>query len=152
MQNHLEMSSKSKFWITWLFPWHFFLKNRRCWPPDKVFWWKNRVLQVSGRNTLENAIKITSKNKFSTHFVQFLFHLHPARQGAHPALSNSLLCQRLTCHHPEVSDCNLRQGARHLKGTYEGEFLMYIFGFFRPIWALVGPYGPGPGPWRAGKV
>ena len=26
----------------------------------------------------------------STHFVQIPYHLHPARQGAHPALSNSL--------------------------------------------------------------
>ena len=41
------------------------------------------VLQVSGRNTFENAYKITSKNKFSTHFVQIPYHLHPA-------LSNSL--------------------------------------------------------------
>ena len=51
---------------------------------------KNSVLQVSGRNTLENVIKITSKSKFSTHFVQIPYHLHPARQGVHPALSNSL--------------------------------------------------------------
>ena len=35
-------------------------------------------------------MKITSKSKFSTHFMQIPFHLHPARQGAHPALSNSL--------------------------------------------------------------
>ena len=50
------------------------------------------------------------------------------------------------------ADCNLRQGARHLKGTYKGNCFTYFFGFFGPIWALMGPYGPGPGPWRAGKV
>ena len=74
----------------------FFLQNHCFWPPDNGFWWKNYVLQVSGRDTLENAIKITSKSKFSTHFVQIPYHLHPARQGAHPALSNSLdviLCE-----------------------------------------------------------
>ena len=44
----------------------------------------NSVLQVSGRNMLENAYGITSKSKFSTHFVQIPYHLHPA-------LSNSLV-------------------------------------------------------------
>ena len=39
---------------------------------------KNNVLQVSGRNTLENAYRITSKSKFSTPVVQFSSHLHPA--------------------------------------------------------------------------
>ena len=39
---------------------------------------KNRVLQVSGPDTLQNAIEITSKSKFSTHFVQIPSHLHPA--------------------------------------------------------------------------
>ena len=61
----------------------FVLKNRRFWYPDSVFWWKNNVLQVSGRNTFENAYKITSKSKFSTQNVQIPYHLHPA-------LSNSL--------------------------------------------------------------
>ena len=55
-----------------------FLKNRRSWPPDNVFWWKNNVLQISSRNTLENAYKITSKSKFSTQNVQIPYHLHPA--------------------------------------------------------------------------
>ena len=49
----------------------------------QLFWWTNNVLQVSGRNTLENAYKITSKSKFSTQNVQIPYHLHPA-------LSNSL--------------------------------------------------------------
>ena len=39
---------------------------------------KHSVLQVSGRNTFENAYKITSKSKFSTHFVQIPYYLHPA--------------------------------------------------------------------------
>ena len=43
---------------------------------------ENSVLQVSGRNTFENAYKITSKSKFSTHFVQLPYHLHPARPGS----------------------------------------------------------------------
>ena len=37
------------------------------------------------------------------------------------------------------SDCNLRQGARHLKGTYKGDFFTYYFIFFGPIWAHMGP-------------
>ena len=61
-----------------------FLTSRQCFLMEK------RVLQVSGRNTFENAYKITSKSKFSTHFVQIPYHLHPARQGVHPALSKSL--------------------------------------------------------------
>ena len=40
---------------------------------------------------LRTLIKSPQKSKFSTHFVQIPFHLHPARQGAHPALSNSLI-------------------------------------------------------------
>ena len=56
----------------------FFLKNRSFWPPDNVFWWKSSVLQVSGRTTFENVYKITSKSKFSTHFVQIPYHLHSA--------------------------------------------------------------------------
>ena len=43
---------------SWMFYWHF-------WHPYNVFWWKNSVLQVSGRNTFENAYKITSKSTFS---------------------------------------------------------------------------------------
>ena len=42
------------------------------------FLWKNRVLQFSGRDTLENTTKITSKTKFSINFVQLPSHLHPA--------------------------------------------------------------------------
>ena len=41
-----------------------------------------------------------------------------------------------------VPDCSLRQGARHHKGTYKGEFFTYLFGFFGSIWAHKGPYGP----------
>ena len=37
------------------------------------------------------------------------------------------------------SDCNLRQGARHLKGTYKGDLFTYSFGFFGPLWAHMGP-------------
>ena len=61
------------------------MTSRQCFLMEKL------VLQVSGRNTCENAYKITSKSKFSTHFLQIPYHLHPARQGAHPALSNSLI-------------------------------------------------------------
>ena len=39
---------------------------------------KKSVLQVSGRNTFENAYKITSKSKFSTQNMQIPYHLHPA--------------------------------------------------------------------------
>ena len=39
---------------------------------------KKRVLQVFGPDTLQNAIKITSKTKFSTPIVQIPSHLHPA--------------------------------------------------------------------------
>ena len=52
--------------------------DRHLWPPDNVFWSKNRVLQVSGPDTLQNATKITSKTKFSTPIVQIPSHLHPA--------------------------------------------------------------------------
>ena len=55
-----------------------FFVNRRFWSPDNVFWWKNNVLQVSGRNTVENACKITSKSKFSTRNMQIPYYLHPA--------------------------------------------------------------------------
>ena len=48
-----------------------------------------------------------------------------------------------------TADCNLRQGARHLEGTYKGNCLRIFLNFsgsYGPIWALMGPYGPGPGP------
>ena len=61
---------------------------------------------------LRNATKITSKCKFSTHFVQIPYHLHPARQGAHPAFSNSLqmsqrsrLCRQNYSSWPFLSHC-----------------------------------------------
>ena len=38
----------------------------------------NTVFFRFGRNTLENAYKITSKSKFSTQNVQIPYHLHPA--------------------------------------------------------------------------
>ena len=56
---------------------HFFFNHRFC-PPDNVFGSSKRVLQASGRNTPENAYKITSKSKFSTPNVQIPYHLHPA--------------------------------------------------------------------------
>ena len=43
---------------------------------------------------------------------------------------------------PEQTDFSLKQGARHLKGTYKGELFTYFFGFFGPIWAHMGPIGP----------
>ena len=64
-----------------------------------------------------------------------------------------------------LSHCNLRQGARRLKGTYKDNCFMYFFEFFGPmraitgpiwvhmglygpIWALMGPYkGPYMGPY-----
>ena len=43
-------------------------------------------------------------------------------------------------------DCNLRQGARHLKGTYKGEMFTYFFKAFRthmgPARALEESVGP----------
>ena len=45
---------------------------------QRFFLSKSRVLQVSGRDTLENAYKITSKSKFSTQNVQIPYYLHPA--------------------------------------------------------------------------
>ena len=30
----------------------------------------------------------------------------------------------------DISDCNLRQGARHLKGTYKGDLFTYFLMFF----------------------
>ena len=37
------------------------------------------------------------------------------------------------------ADCNLRQGARALKGTYKEHLFMYFGIFFGPVWALMGP-------------
>ena len=86
MQNHAESSKhliKKSVLDHIFFRHHFFLKNHRFWSPDNIFWWKNSVLQVSGRSTLENAYNITSTSKFSTQNLQIPYHLHPA-------LSNSL--------------------------------------------------------------
>ena len=63
------------------------LKNTVC--PSK-----NSVLQVSGRNTFENAFKITSKSKFSTPIVQFSSHLHPALSHS---LKGTIWKQSLIC-------------------------------------------------------
>ena len=54
---------------------------------------KNSVLHVSGPDTLQNTIKITSKTKFSIHFVQIPYHLHLARQGAHLEAQESIVPQ-----------------------------------------------------------
>ena len=54
------------------------LKSRKNLEKTYIFLWKHRGLQVSGRNMLENAYKITSKSKFSTQNVQISYHLHPA--------------------------------------------------------------------------
>ena len=70
---------------------YFFLRTRCFLTSRHNFLMENSVLQVSARNTLEIADKITSKTKFSIHFMQIPYHLHPARQGAHLALSNSLV-------------------------------------------------------------
>ena len=59
-----HVSHKSSFFTSR----HFFLMGKPC----------SGVLQVSGRNMLENAYKVTSTSKFSTHFVQIPYHLHPA--------------------------------------------------------------------------
>ena len=40
---------------------------------------------VSGRNTLENAYKVTLKSKFSTQNVQIPYYLHPALSYNLPA-------------------------------------------------------------------
>ena len=106
------------------FKYHIFLRNRRFWPPDNVFWWKNRVLQVSGRDTLENAIKITSKTKFSTHFVQISSHLHPALSYSLHSISK------------QISSCVIFDATRPIKKFDFWVFILfwslwfYVFGFF----------------------
>ena len=85
MQNNLEITSKSKFWITFVYVTHFSYKSSFLTSRNRCLI-ENRVLQISGRNTLENAYKITSKSKFSTQNVQIPYHLHPA-------LCNSLICK-----------------------------------------------------------
>ena len=90
-------------------------------------------------------------------------------KNTHPALSYSLLVIHVPMHvlavlqvltssqMAEVTpaslnlsnfpDCNLSQGARHLKGTYK-EYFLRIFEMFS------GPYGPiwaRPGPLKSGK-
>ena len=109
---------------------------------------KTNVLQVSGRDTLENAIKITSKTKFSTQSVQIPYHLHPARQGAHPALSNSL--QKVWRYHFLVAWSNLFVATcfwycfllgclKFLAFHVVVEIKKYKFDVNSPGW---GPYGP----------
>ena len=83
MQNHLDFYQKVSLGITYFFRNPFFSKIVVFDLQTTFVYQKKNVLQVSGRNTLENAYKITSKSKFSTHFVQFSSHLHPA-------LSNNL--------------------------------------------------------------
>ena len=66
-----------------------------------------RILQVSDRNTLENAHKVTSTSKFSTQNVQIPYHLHPALSYS---LSHPVFVQEhfkrfqtnLTFYHPFV--------------------------------------------------
>ena len=55
-----------------------FFKNRCFWHPYGVFCWCWCVVQISGRNTLENVFQITSQGKFSTQNVEIPYHLHPA--------------------------------------------------------------------------
>ena len=43
---------------------------------------------------------------------------------------------------PQNADCSLRQGARPLKGTYKGDFLLNSSGPYGLIRAHMGPYGP----------
>ena len=59
------------------------------WPLDRVFYQKQCSSGFWPRYAWERH-ENHFKSKFSTHFVQIPYHLHPARQGAHPALSNSL--------------------------------------------------------------
>ena len=89
MQNHLEILSTSQFLITYFLTNSFFLKIV-VFDLQTTFFVEKPCSSGFWPKMLENAIKITSKSKFSTHFVQIPYHLHPARQGAHPALSNSL--------------------------------------------------------------
>ena len=95
MQNHLDILSKSQFLITYFLQYLTFLPNLLFWPPGNIFWSTNRVLQVSGPDTLQNALKITSKSKFSTPIVQIPSHLHPAlsyslRGGSHKGIDSDL--------------------------------------------------------------
>ena len=78
MQNHLDISSNSQFWITYFFR-HPFLSKIIVIDLQTTFFDGQTVFfRASGRNTLEKGYKITSKSKFSTHFVQIPYHLHPA--------------------------------------------------------------------------
>ena len=79
--NHAESVGnylKKSVWVTYFSRNTFFSKINLFDLQTMFFDGKNSVLQVSGRNTLETVYKITSKSKFSTHFVQFSSHLHPA--------------------------------------------------------------------------
>ena len=71
-----KIGLKIKFWSN-------FLRNTNLlkivvFDLQTTFFWFLRVVQISGRNTFENAYKITSKSKFSTQNVQIPYHLHPA--------------------------------------------------------------------------
>ena len=144
MQNHL-ISSKTQFWITIFFTYPLFLKNRRFWPPDNIFWWKNSVLQVSGRNTLENAYKITSKSKFSTpkransvppapclklQSAMVMFSAHSVRHTQHRHAWSDRCAL--------APDCYLRQGAGGMKIARLGSRTWFLRWFYKRSQAYFG--------------
>ena len=70
MPNHLNISATSYVSNT-------FLHNPFL-PPHNILSIKHCVLQVSSPDTLQSAIKMILKLKFSNSIVQFPSHLHPA--------------------------------------------------------------------------
>ena len=129
MQNHLEISSKTQFWNLCFLCNTFFSKNHSFWPPYNgyynVFWWKNNFLQISGRNTLENADKITSKTKFSTPIVQFSSPLHPASSYSLKYNVGTKSQKKMTTYFL-LTDCYLRQGAGGMKIARLGSRTLFL--------------------------
>ena len=107
--------------------------------------WESRTSRCHCDQWLElnNFVRLEKeRNEKKQHFPNTFFH----------ALFTLLRCRPDAC--SRKSDCNLRQGARHLTGTYEADFLHFLGGFFGSIWAHKGPYGPiwaRPGPLKSGK-
>ena len=117
--NHLEISSKTQFWIT------YFLHN--------IFFSKIVVLDLQ-----------TAFFDGKTVFFRFLAEIRlrtPLRSPQKPS-SRPQSCNFVPpCTLPK-SHARSKQGARHLKGTYKGDFFMHLLGCFGSIWAHKGPYGP----------
>ena len=114
MQNHLRSFLKNSILKPMCFLRTTFFSKVVVFYLRTTFLMEKRVLQVSGRNTLENASKITSKSKFSTQNVHIPYHLHPA----------------------------LSPGWGPGPGWGPYGPLWAHMGPYGPLWALMGPYGP----------